>query len=58
MENGCDFEGGKRVNASPHREELLFALALTKPPAERVAWPDREIGNAATTKHCVRASPS
>jgi hypothetical protein len=29
---------------NPSREEALFALALTKPAAERTAWLDRECG--------------
>jgi hypothetical protein len=29
---------------NPTQEEALFALALTKPAAERVAWLDRECG--------------
>ncbi len=29
---------------NPDREEALFALALTKPAAERGAWLDRECG--------------
>jgi hypothetical protein len=32
---------------NPNREEALFALALTKPAAERGAWLDRECGGNA-----------
>ena len=28
----------------PSNEEALFAIALTKPAAERAAWLDRECG--------------